>query len=59
LVSLGFLLLVLASCGGGGGGASSAGPTPLPGTPAGTYSLTVKAMSGSLVHSTPVKLVVQ
>jgi hypothetical protein len=58
-VSLGFLLLVLASCGGGGGGASSAGPTPLPGTPAGTYTLTVKAMSGSLVHSTPVKLVVQ
>jgi sugar lactone lactonase YvrE len=45
--STGFLLLfVLAVCGGGGGGGPT-GPTPNPGTPAGTYNLTVTGTTGS------------
>jgi len=59
VASLALLLLILTSCGGGGGGGSISGPSPLPGTPAGTYNVTVKAVSGSLTHSTPVTLVVQ
>ena len=59
VASLALLLLILTSCGGGGGGGSTSGPSALPGTPAGTYNVTVKAVSGSLTHSTPVTLVVQ
>jgi FG-GAP-like repeat/HYDIN/CFA65/VesB-like, Ig-like domain/Abnormal spindle-like microcephaly-assoc'd, ASPM-SPD-2-Hydin len=51
------LLLFMCSCGGSsnstGGGS---GPT---GTPAGTYTLTVKATSGSVVASLPLTLIVQ
>jgi hypothetical protein len=50
-------LLFMAACGGGssstGGGGSSAG------TPAGTYTITVTAKSGSLTHQTQVTLTVQ
>jgi hypothetical protein len=46
------------ACGGGGGGTTS--NTQNPGTPAGSYTVTVNAMSGgSLQHSTQVTLTVQ
>lgn len=44
--------LALSSCGGGGGGGSAAG------TPAGSYTVTIKASSGGTTHSTTVTLVV-
>jgi hypothetical protein len=49
--------LVWVSCGGlqdrGGGGGSGS-----PGTPAGTYNVTVTASSGAVTHSTQVSLTV-
>jgi hypothetical protein len=46
-LAMGFLLLfALAGCGGGGGGGGT-GPTQNPGTPAGTYNLTVTGTTGS------------
>ena len=53
------LLLLLASCGGGsiaGGGGTNPNPH---GTPAGTYTLTVTATSGSAVQATSLTLVVR
>ena len=54
------LLLVLGatSCGGVGGGSGSSGGTTDPGTPAGTYSLTVTATSGTIVHTMNVPVTV-
>ena len=62
---LAFLLLLLAmlaaglvACGGGstsGGG----GPPPPTGTPAGTYTITVTAISGTLTHTTTLTMIVQ
>ncbi len=59
---MGLLTLVLVgaglvACGGGGGGGG--GITHNPGTPAGTYSVTVTGTSGSLTHSTSVSVTVQ
>jgi hypothetical protein len=51
------LSLLLISCGGGG---STGDPHPKPkGTPAGTYTLTVKARSGSTTEATSLTLAVQ
>ena len=47
------VLLGMAACGGG----SSSMKTP--GTPAGTYTATVTAKSGSLIHGTALTLIVQ
>ena len=57
------ILLMLASCGGGGGGTTTPPPIPMPGTPAGTYQITVTGASGSgatsLSHNTMITLTVQ
>jgi len=49
------LIVVAPSCSGGG----SHGPPPNPGTPTGTYNVTVNAVSGSTTNSTSFTLVVQ
>jgi hypothetical protein len=51
------LVLFLVSCGGGG---TTGDPQPNPnGTPAGTYTLTVKATSNSTIEATSLTLIVQ
>ena len=50
-------LSLLASCG-GGGGTTTAPRTPVGGTPAGSYSVMVKATSGTLQSSTGVSITV-
>jgi Pro-kumamolisin, activation domain/Bacterial Ig-like domain (group 3) len=60
LIAIGFVTLAI---GCGGGGATSTPPPPKvdPGTPAGTYTITVTATpgsSGAMTHTTTVKLVV-
>jgi len=53
-----FLVLTsIVSCGGGGGSGSTTHTTP--GTPSGTYTVTVTASFGNVSHSTTVKVVVQ
>jgi hypothetical protein len=51
-------LIILPACGGGSssGGGGGGGH---PGTPAGTYSVTVTGTAGSLTHTQPVSLTVQ
>jgi hypothetical protein len=53
---LGLFLALLAACGGGGGGGR--GPTN-PGTPTGTYTITIAGTAGSLQNSGTVTLIVQ
>ena len=50
------ILLSLAAC---GGGSSSGGNGGHPGTPAGTYTVTISATAGTLTHSTTVTVTVQ
>jgi hypothetical protein len=54
-----FALIVLAPGCGGGGGSSNHGPPPNLGTPAGTYNVTVNAVSGSTTSTTGFILIVQ
>ena len=60
-----FLVILQAACGGGlnggsgGGGGTGGGGSGQPGTPRGTYTITVNAVSGQLSHSTQFTLVVQ
>jgi hypothetical protein len=51
-------LLPMSSCGGGSGG-SGGGPRTDPGTPAGTYTLTITATSGTTTHNMAKTVVVQ
>lgn len=51
-----FTVMVLPSC---GGGSSSSGTPPDPGTPVGTYTVTVRAASGSISHNVSFTLMVQ
>jgi len=51
--------LMCAGCGGGSSPGSSPPPQMSAGTPAGTYTITVTAKSGSLQHDTTVTLIVQ
>ena len=50
------LLLFLCSCGGGNSGTPQANPN---GTPAGTYTLNVKATSNATVETTSLTLIVR
>jgi subtilase family serine protease len=64
LLTLGVLALatMLTACGGGGGGSSSGSAGSgggNPGTPAGGYTVTVTAHSGSLTHTVTLTLTVQ
>jgi hypothetical protein len=57
-VLLAFGIMPWIGCG-SGGTKTSPPPTTTPGTPAGTYTATVTATSGSLTHSTALQVVVQ
>jgi len=57
LCGMGLLLALLLGCGGSSGGGGGGGGDP--GTPAGSYSITVTGTSGSYTHSTNFTLVVQ
>jgi hypothetical protein len=48
-------LIFMMAC---GGGSSSGGGGGHPGTPAGSYTITVTATAGSLTHTAPVTVVV-
>ena len=52
------LLLMSLSCGGSGNNVASAGGGGAGGTPSGTFTLTFKATSGSLIRSTTVSLAI-
>ncbi len=53
------LALLWVTCGGGAVSGGGGGSSQQTGTPAGTYTLTVSGASGSLTHTTTVKLTVQ
>jgi len=52
------LLGLLIACGGGSGSSSTSGNSGQPGTNPGTYTVMVKAVSGTLARTTPVTLTV-
>jgi subtilase family serine protease len=58
LILLGFLAVGL-GCGGGGGGGGGGGTQIDPGTPAGSYAITVTGTSGSTTHTVKFTLIVQ
>ncbi|HEV2382058.1 MAG TPA: S8 family serine peptidase [Terriglobia bacterium] len=53
------VLLGYAACGGGGGSSQAAAPPPNPGTPSGTYMVTITGTFGQLSKSATVTLKVQ
>ncbi len=53
------MLLFAVGCGGGGGGGTTQPPVSVPGTPAGTYTITVTAATTAFSHSAPLTLVVK
>jgi hypothetical protein len=53
-----FSALVWVSCGGGLQGGGGGGGSGSPGTPPGTYTITLSATTGTVTHSTPVTLIV-
>ncbi len=56
---IGLLLLLMGLCSCGGGLVGNNSVTARPGTPSGTYNITVTATSGSISHPTQVTLIVQ
>jgi len=58
-LSIWFFIIVLCLLSGCGGGGTSNPSPPNPGTPAGTYMITINGQAGSTNHSTHVTLVVQ
>ena len=54
-----FMFVIGVSCGCGGGNSGSNSPPSNPGTPAGTYNLTLSTNSGALTHTTTVSLTVK
>ena len=59
---LGVLISLLAfqmACGGGGGGTTQFAPPSTPGTPTGTFTITITGISGSLQRSTTASLTLQ
>jgi hypothetical protein len=59
---LGVLISLLAlqmACGGGGGGTTQFAPPSTPGTPTGTFTITITGTSGSLQRSTTASLTLQ
>jgi hypothetical protein len=59
LVLAGTTMLVLMCAGCGGGGSASTGPPPPAATPAGAYTITVTATSGTLIQTMRLTLTVQ
>jgi hypothetical protein len=59
LVALLAMVMFVPACGGGGGGGGTPPPAQTPGTPTGTYGVTVTANSGSVTSTTGFTLVVQ
>ena len=53
------LIVGMTACGGGGGGGGSSNPVPVPGTPAGTYTIVVTGTSGTTVKTSNFTLTVQ
>lgn len=59
LLAIVILAGIFVSCGGGGGGGGPAPPPPNPGTPTGTFNVTVRGISGGVTKTATVALTVQ